>query len=144
MLRSDLCDFSDAYIVVERTITLEGDNNANKQNKNLTFKNNAPFISKTNGRKIDNAEDLDVAMPTYNLLKYSKKKKKTAASLRNYDKTSNLFSFNSESFKSKTSIARKTPEDNDSLTKAKVVIPLKHLSNFWRTLNIRLIYEHFK
>ena len=44
MLRSDLCDFSDAYIVVERTITLEGDNNANKQNKNLTFKNNAPFI----------------------------------------------------------------------------------------------------
>ena len=144
MLRSDLCDFSDAYIVVERTITLEGDNNANKQNKNLTFKNNAPFISKTNGGKIDNAEDLDVAMPTYNLLKYSKNYIKTAVSLRNYDKTSNLFSFNSESFKSKTSIARKTPEDNDSLTKAKVVIPLKHLSNFWRTLNIRLIYEHFK
>ena len=144
MLRSDLCDFSDAYIVVERTITLEGDNNANKQNKNLTFKNNVPFISKTNGGKIDNAEDLDVAMPTYNLLKYSKNYIKTAASLRNYDKTSNLFSFNSESFKSKTSIARKTPEDNDSLTKAKVVIPLKHLSNFWRTLNIRLIYEHFK
>ena len=144
MLRSDLCDFSDTYIVVERTITLEGDNNANKQNKNLTFKNNAPFISKTNGGKIDNAEDLDVAMPTYNLLKYSKNYIKTAASLRNYDKTSNLFSFNSESFKSKTSIARKTPEVNDSLTKAKVVIPLKHLSNFWRTLNIRLIYEHFK
>ena len=144
MLRSDLCDFSDTYIVVERTITLEGDNNANKQNKNLTFKNNAPFISKTNGGKIDNAEDLDVAMPTYNLLKYSKNYIKTAVSLRNYDKTSNLFSFNSESFKSKTSIARKTPEDNDSLTKAKVVIPLKHLSNFWRTLNIRLIYEHFK
>ena len=130
MLRSDLCDFSDTYIVVERTITLEGDNNANKQNKNLTFKNNAPFISKTNGGKIDNAEDLDVAMPTYNLLKYSKNYIKPAASLRNYDKTSNLFSFNSESFKSKTSIARKTPEDNDSLTKAKVVIPLKHLSNF--------------
>ena len=38
MLRSDLCDFSDAYIVVEGTITLEGDNNANKQNKNLAFK----------------------------------------------------------------------------------------------------------
>ena len=83
-------------------------------------------------------------MPTYNLLKYSKNYTKTAASLRNFDKTSNLFSFNSESFKSKTSVARKTPEDNDSLTKAKVVIPLKHLSNFWRTLNIRLIYEHFK
>ena len=71
MLRSDLCDFSDAYIVVEGDITLEGDNNANKRNKNLAFKNNAPFInriSKINGIKIDNAEDLDVVMPLYNLL----------------------------------------------------------------------------
>ena len=45
MLRSDLCDFSDAYIVVEGDITLEGDNDANKRNKNLAFKNNAPFIN---------------------------------------------------------------------------------------------------
>ena len=44
MLRSDLCDFSDAYVVAEGTITYEGDNNANKRNKNLAFKNNAPFI----------------------------------------------------------------------------------------------------
>ena len=68
MLRSDLCDFSDAYIVVEGDITLEGDNNANKRNKNLAFKNNAPFInciSKINGVQIDNAEDLDVVMPMY-------------------------------------------------------------------------------
>ena len=72
MLRSD---FSDAYIVVEGDITLEGDNDANKRNKNLAFKNNAPFInciSKINGVKIDNAEDLDVVMPMYNLLEYSK------------------------------------------------------------------------
>ena len=45
MIRSDLCDFSDVYIVVEGDITLEGDNDANKQNKNLAFKNNAPFIN---------------------------------------------------------------------------------------------------
>ena len=45
MLRSDLCDFSDAYIVVEGTITVESDNNANKRDKNLAFKNNAPFIN---------------------------------------------------------------------------------------------------
>ena len=45
MLRSDLCDFSDAYFVVKGDVTLEGDNNANKRNKDLTFKNNAPFIS---------------------------------------------------------------------------------------------------
>ena len=70
MLRSDLRDFNDAYIVVKGYITLEGDNDANKQNKNLVFKNNAPFInciSKINGVKIDNAEDLDVVM----LLEYS-------------------------------------------------------------------------
>ena len=79
MLRSDLRDFNDAYIVVKGYITLEGDNDANKQNKNLVFKNNAPFInciSKTNGVKIDNAEDLDVVMPMYNLLEYSKNYKK--------------------------------------------------------------------
>ena len=45
MLRSDLCNFSDAYIAVERDITLEGDNDANKRNKNLAFKNNVPFIN---------------------------------------------------------------------------------------------------
>ena len=44
MLRSDLCDFSDAYIVVEGDITLGGDNDPNKGNKNLAFKNNALFI----------------------------------------------------------------------------------------------------
>ena len=63
MLRSDLCDFSDAYIVVEGDITLKGDNDANKRNKNLAFKNNALFInciSKNNDVKIGNAEDLDV------------------------------------------------------------------------------------
>ena len=75
MLRSGLCDYSDAYIVVKEDITFEGDNDANKQNKNLAFKNNAPFInciSKINGVKIDNAEDLDVVMPMYNLLEHSK------------------------------------------------------------------------
>ena len=84
MLRSDLCDFSDAYIVVEGDITLEGDNNANKRNKNFAFKNNAPFInciSKFNGVKIDNAEDLDVVMLMYNLLEHSKNYRKTTGSL---------------------------------------------------------------
>ena len=140
MLRSD---FSDAYIVVKGDITLEGDNNANKRNKNLTFKNNAQFIScisNTNGIKIDNAEDLDVVMPTYNLLKCSKNYRKATRSLWNYyrDQPSDPLSTNSESFKYKTSIVGKTPQDNDSLTNV-VVIPLKYLSNFWRNLNIPLI-----
>ena len=87
VLRSDLCDFSDAYIVVKGDITLEGDNDANKWNKNLAFKNIAPFIncfSKINGVQIDNTEDLDVLMPMYNLFEYNKNYRKTTASLWNY------------------------------------------------------------
>ena len=76
MLRSDLCDFSDAYIVVEWTITLEGDNHANKWNKNLAFKNNAPFIHcilKINCVKIDNAEDLDWCTICLDTVKFTEK-----------------------------------------------------------------------
>ena len=65
MLRSDLCDDSNAYIIVKGDITVTNPNNA-KRNKAVAFKNNAPFtncISKSNGIKIDNAEDLDVVMP---------------------------------------------------------------------------------
>ena len=56
------------------TITVEGNNDDKKRNKNLTFKNNAPFrscVSKINNTFIDNAEDIDIVMPMYNLLKYS-------------------------------------------------------------------------
>ena len=147
MLRSDLCDFSDVYIVMERDITLEGDNNANKRDKNLAFKNNAPFInciSKINGVQIDNAEDLDVVMLMYNLLEYSKNYRKTTGSMWNYyrDEPSNHLSTNSESFKYKTNITGNTYNLGDSeadydankvgKNKTEVVIPLKHLSNFWR------------
>ena len=80
--------------------------------KKLVFKNNAPFINcplKINGVKIDNAEDLDVVMPMYNLLEYSKNYRKTTGSLWNYyrDEPSNPLSSNSESFKYKTSIVGK-------------------------------------
>ena len=74
MLRWDLCDFSDAYIVVKGTINVARPNN-NAYDKKLAFKNNAPFvswISKINNTLIDNAGDLDDAMPMYNLLEYSK------------------------------------------------------------------------
>ena len=55
------------------------------------------------------------------------------------DEPSNPLSSNSESFKYKTNIIGKTPEENDTLTVVKVVISLKHLSNFFRALNIPLI-----
>ena len=103
MLRSDLCNYSDGYIVVKGSITVTDPDNV-KRNKSVAFKNNAPFInciSKIHGIKIDNAEDLDVVIPMYNLLEYSKYYRKTTGSLRNYyrDEPSNPLSFNSESFK---------------------------------------------
>ena len=81
MLRSDLCDFSDAYIAVKGTITLTKTDGSGfiDRNRFLAFKNNAPFtncISKINNVLIDNAEDLDVVMPMYNLLEYSKNHRK--------------------------------------------------------------------
>ena len=78
MLRSDLCDYYDAYIVVKGTITVLR-LNAAKKDKAVALENNAPFInfiSKINGVKIDNAEDIDVVTPMYNLLEYSKNYKK--------------------------------------------------------------------
>ena len=110
MLRLDLCDYSDPYIIVKGNITVtkkiftadgfEAPNNTadnvtatNTTNDNafgekkLVFKNNAPLIncvSKINRVKIDNAEDLDVVMPIYNLLEYSKNCRKATGSLWNY------------------------------------------------------------
>ena len=83
MLGSDLCDFSDAYIVLKGDITVTGPNNA-KRNKSVAFKNNVPFIScisKINGVQIDNAEDLGVVMPMYNLFENSKIYRKTTGSM---------------------------------------------------------------
>ena len=73
MLQSDLCDYSDARIVAEGTITVTDPNDANYK-KELAFKNNAPFISciSNNNTLIDKAEDLDIVMPMYNFIEYSK------------------------------------------------------------------------
>ena len=147
MLRSDLCGFSDAYIVVKGINTVTDPNNA-KRNKEITFKNNTPKI---NGIKTDNAEDLNVVMPMYNLLGYSKKYKKTTGSLWIYyrDEPSDPLSSNSEYFKYKTSITGNTynigaDEEGYNVNKVgknetEVAIPLKRLSNFSKSLNILLI-----
>ena len=179
MLRSGLCDFSDVYIVVKgntivdkKTFTANdfdapnntvdnaiATNTANDNafgEKKLVFENNAPFInciSKINGVKIDNAEDLDVAMPMYNLLEYSKNYRKTTGSLWNYyrDEPSSTIGannithsiLNSESFDYKANFMENGVTHNN-LTKndVKIVVPLKYLSNFWRSLNMPLInYE---
>ena len=86
MLRSDLCDFSDVYVVVKRDITLTKTNRRwiiDIRNKFLAFKNNAPFtncVSNINNILINNAEDLDIVKPMYNLLEYSKNDRKATGS----------------------------------------------------------------
>ena len=83
MLRSDLRDYSDAYIVVEGTINVTDPNN-NAYDKKLAFRNNKPFISwisKINNTLIDSAEDLNIVIPMYNLIEYSKNHSKTTGSL---------------------------------------------------------------
>ena len=104
-----------------------------------------------NSVQIENAEDLDVVMPMYNLLQYSTNYRRTTVSLWKYyrGKGSNPLSSNSESFKYKTSITGNTYNVGDGeagydankvgKNETEVVIPLKHLSNFWRSLNIPLI-----
>ena len=93
MLRSDLCDYADAYILVNGTITVTAAAGANitrdKKNRKLMLKNNAPFVScitRINGELIEDADDLDIVMPMHNLLEDSKNHRKTIGLLYNYYK----------------------------------------------------------
>ena len=170
MLRSSLCDYSDAYILVKGEITVTalganiGANNIrDKRNRPLILKNNAPFVScitRINGELIEDADDLDIVMPMYNLLEYSKNYRKTIGSLCNYyrDKLShdaddnnfaNINEVNSEAFKYKNKITgnmHNVNADDDGYDvnkngtqEVELDIPLKYLGNFWKTLNIPLI-----
>ena len=85
MLKSILCDYADAYILVKGTITITGAGDAaaarqaDKRNKGVIFKNCAPFTkckSKINNMEIDNAQDIDIVMSMYNLIEYSDNIKK--------------------------------------------------------------------
>ena len=76
MLRTSLCDYSDAYILVKGTITVANsaaDADATNTNKKVIFKNYVPFtscISRKNNTQIDDAQYIDVVIPMYNLIKY--------------------------------------------------------------------------
>ena len=87
MLRSDLCDYSDTYVVVKGVKAVEDTINAKKRNKVLDYKSNALFrscISKINNRIINNAEDLNIVTPMYNLLEYGDNYSMTSGSFWNY------------------------------------------------------------
>ena len=163
MLRSNLCDYSEAYILVKGTITVNGvvngvENEIVRRNRPLILKRNAPYVSyitRINGKLIEDADDLDIVMSMYHLLEYSKNYRKTIGSLYNYykdelsdDNNPNNFPntnvVNSETFKYKNKIIGNTynvTAGNDRLgtKKIKLAIPLKYLGNFWRALNIPLI-----
>ena len=112
MFQSDLCDYSNVCIVVKGAITVGNQDDVN-YDKKLAFKTNAPFISCYH---YDYAEDLDVVMPMYNLLEYSKNYSKTSGSLWNcyrdepnsdVERNINYSIKNSKSFDYKTGIIRK-------------------------------------
>ena len=148
MLESNLCDYADAYIFVKGRITITGagDDAAARQlderNKRVTFKTCAPFtkcISRINNTDLDNAQDTDIVMPMYNSIEYSDNYSKTSGSLWQYYKDHpNDNMGQSESFKSKIKITGKTPPDGNTKD-IEILVPLKYLSNFWRTLKIPII-----
>ena len=166
LLRSNLCDYSDAYILVKGTITVTGpatNNIRDKRNRPLILKNNAPFVScitRINGELIEDADDLDIVMSMYNLLEYSINYRKTIGSLYNYyrdelsdDADNNNFGnikvVNSNTFNYKNKITGNTYNvdagaqgydvNKNGTQEVELAIPLKYLSNFWRALNIPLI-----
>ena len=145
MLKSSLCDYSDAYILVKGTISI---NNtaaqgaaANNTNKKVIFKNCAPFtncISEINNMQIDDAKDIDIVMPMYNLIEYSDNYAKS--NLWQYCKdiparnaaNDEIIAFDAnnltDSFNFKAKITGQTGDDGTK--DVEIMVPLKYLSNF--------------
>ena len=160
-----MCDYSDAHIAVKGTTDLlpaAAANESDKTEKNVAFKNNAPFrscISKINSILIDTAGDLDIIMPMYNLLKYSKNYSMASEGLWNCyrDKIDNVDDNASDdkSFKYKTKIVEKTlerplqpgnqrdtnppPQPVVPTLNVEVTTPLTYCSTFRRFLDLPLI-----
>ena len=146
-LESSLCDYSDAYVLVTGNITVEKGN----QNTKVAFKNCAPFKdcrTEINDTFVDYADFINIAMPMYNLIEYSDNYSDTSGSLwqfkrdeteGNVDLTvdANHIPNNSSSYKYKSSFIT-------NRNGVKIAVPLKYLSNFWRSLEMPLINCKFK
>ena len=155
MLKSSLCNYSDANILVKGTIsvnnTAAADADANNTSRKVRFKNCAPFtncINEINITPVESAKDIDIVMPMYNLIEYSDNYAKISRSLWQYcsdipplDNINRITFFTeanlTDSFNFKAKITGKT---GDNGTKhVEIMVPLKYLSNFWRTLEMPLI-----
>ena len=144
MLRYSLCDYANAYIFVKATIKIigEGDTAAAKsldeRNKSVALKNCAPFtkcISRINVEEID----IDIVMSMYDLIEYSDNYSKTSgSSWQQYKDYTNDNITQSESFKSKIKITGKSPAASNTKD-VDIIVPLRYLSNFGRTLEMPLI-----
>ena len=151
VLKPNLCDYAEAYILVDGTIRVANALNATK----LALKNCAPFIKcnlEINDEHVDTAENLDIVMPMYNLIEYSDTYQDSSATLYQYKRDESaeanaiddLTADNSSSFKYKIKLLGNVTEvDGDAggvrRLNVKVVVPLKYLSNFFRSLEMPLI-----
>ena len=145
LLESSLCDYSDAYILVTGNITVTGGD----ANTKVAFKKCAPFtkcITEINETCIDDAEQINVTVPMYNFNEFSDNYFDTSGSICQFKRDEifrniNLTNSNSSSFKYKSNLIGNTDADgaNRKKEKVKIVVPLKYLSNFWRSLEIPLI-----
>ena len=142
-----MCDFAEAYILIDGTIRAAAAN----ANTRLALKNCAPFTKcnlEINDEHVDTAENLDIIMPIYNLIEYSDNYQDSSATFYQYkrdeppedDAAADLTADNSSSFKYKVSLLG-NPALDGKITKrsVKVVVPLKYLSNFFRSLEMPLI-----
>ena len=145
-IKPSLCDYSDAFILVTGNITATANNDAD-----VAFKNYARFLTcKTviNDVFVDKADHIYIAMPMYNLIECSDNFSDTSGSLCQFKidggpaNNADLTIDNSESFKYKAALVEKTANHNNekrSVEGTKIVVPLKYLSNFWRSLEMFLI-----
>ena len=148
MIKSSLCDYSDAYILVKEKITMTGAEDdaaarqADERDKGVAFKNCAPFINfinEINNTQIDNAKDVDIVLIMYNLIEYCDNYSKISGDLRQYcrDQPNDNLA-DSESFKSKIKITGKNSAAGNEKD-VEIMVQLKYLSNFWRFLEMPLI-----
>ena len=149
VLKPNLCDYADAYILVDGTIRAEAANAANAEASRLALKNCAPFTKcnlKINDEHVDTAENLDIIMPMYNLKEYLDNYEDSSATLYQYkpdeppDNNVDLTANNSESFKYKVNLLGNPVVTNRIVKRnLKIVVPLKYSSNFFRSLEMPLI-----
>ena len=151
VLKPNLCDYADAYVLVDGTIRAEGAVNATR----LALKNCAPFEKcnlEINEEHVDTAENLDIVMPLYNFIEYSDNYQDSSATLYQYkrdeppeaDPIADLTVDISSSFKYKINLLGNIAAADPDVARiarlnVKIVVPLKYLSNFFRSLEMPLI-----